>query len=112
MLPGRAWVPEQFDAGSSQFYDGRWQVADGKADHWSGAEVFPARVLAAEDLDMAAIAKLEDPQVRLGAGRCEAKHALIEMPVLRQLMSASLTSQGPGRGGCTLASRPVRRPFG
>ena len=58
MLPGRAWVPEQFDAGSSQFYDGRWQVADGKADHWSGAEVFPARVLAAEDLDMAAIAKL------------------------------------------------------
>jgi hypothetical protein len=79
VLPGRPRFAEQFDAGSSQFFDGRRQVADGKADHRSGPEVVPAWVLAAEDLDVAAIGKLEDSQVRLGVGRCEAKHVLIEL---------------------------------
>jgi len=53
--PGFAGI---FHAGSSPFFDGRRPVADGKADRWSGAEVFPARVWVGEDpyVDIIALA--------------------------------------------------------
>jgi hypothetical protein len=94
VLPGGAWVAEQFDGGSSQFFDGRRPVADGKGDHWSGAEVVPARVLAADDLDIAAIGKLGYPQVRLGVSQCEAEHALMERC---QLCGASCPHPAPAK---------------
>jgi hypothetical protein len=48
-----------------------------------------ARVVAAEDFNMPAIRKLEDPEIGFGVDQCEAEHVLV-------------------KGGCSTPSRLTR----
>lgn len=83
VLPGRAGFPQQFHAGAAEFFDRYGQIAYRKADHWSCAEVFLAWILGAEDLDMAAIGKLENPEARFGVNQSLTKCVFVEVREFR-----------------------------
>src|SRR5207302_11456172 len=88
MLPGWSWFAEQFDARASQFLHGCGQVADSEPYDGSGVKVCPVRVVRAEDLDMVAVGKFEDPQTWFGAHRGQAQHVLVEMRQLLVVLGA------------------------
>jgi hypothetical protein len=71
MLPGGPGFPEQFRSGLAKFFDGRRQIAHREADHRSRAEVFLARVLRAEDLDVAASPACSHAELSTSGARFE-----------------------------------------
>jgi len=79
MLPGRSRLSEQFDAGVAQLLDGRRQVTDREPDDRPGIKVLPALVERAEDLNIPAVWKLEDPQARFGMRWPQSEHVLVEV---------------------------------
>ena len=79
MLPGRAWLSEQFDAGVAQFLDGRRQVTDREPDDRPGIKVVPTLVQRAEDLNIPAVWELEDPQARFGMHWPQSEHVLVKL---------------------------------
>jgi hypothetical protein len=91
VLPGRSWFAKQLDTGPSQLFHGCWQVADGEAGDWPGGEVFLAWVAAAENLDMAAIAKLEDPEIRFGMHQPKTKNVFVEVGQFPGVIGARTT---------------------
>lgn len=101
VLPGRAGFAEQFDAGPSQFIDGRRQVTHGEAGDRAGTEMLLAGVTAAEYLDVAAIRELEDPETRLGVHQPEPENVLVEV---RQLPGALGARAAPAKP-CDLHTR-------
>lgn len=76
MLPGRSRLTRQLDASAAQFPGGGGEVTDREPGDRPGIKVFPAAVERAEDLDIAAIGELEDPQARLGVHRPQPRHVL------------------------------------
>jgi len=94
VLPGRPWLAQQLDASLSQFLDGRWQVTDGETGNWAGREMLLSRVAAAEDLDMAAIRQLEDPEIRFRMYQSEAENMFVEV---RQFPGAIRSRAAPAK---------------
>ena len=91
MLPGGPRLPQQFHPGPAEFFDGRRQIAYREADHRASADVFLAWVLIAEDLDMAAIGKLENPEARFGVNQPQTKRVLIKVRQFRGTAGARAT---------------------
>ena len=79
MLPGRSRLTKQFDSDAAQFLDGRRKVMDREPDDRPAIKVLPAPVEGAEDLDIPAIGKLEDPQARFGVHRPQPQYVLVEI---------------------------------
>lgn len=94
VLPRRSRFAHQIHARPSQLSHGRWQVADGEADNRTGREMLLARIAAAENLDMPAIRKLEDPEIRFRMHQREAKNMLVEM---RQFIAAAGSRAAPSQ---------------
>ena len=65
MLPRRAGLAEEFDAGRPHFCHCRGEVTHGEADDRTHVEVFFTAAVYVEDLDVAAIGKREHPESRL-----------------------------------------------
>jgi hypothetical protein len=59
------WDPRAVRCRPAEFFDARRQVADGEADHGAGAEMLPAWLSAAEDLDVA-VQQAARPALREG----------------------------------------------
>jgi len=94
VLPRRSWLAQQFDARPSQLVHGRGQVADGEADNRTGGEMVPARIAAAENLDMPPVQKLEDPEIRFRMHQPEAENMLVEK---RQFTAAACSRAAPSK---------------
>lgn len=95
MLPGWSWLAEQFDTGLAEFFGGGGEVANGEAGHRAGTEVFLARVAEAEDFHVAAIGKLEDPEISFGVHQAEAKHVQVEVRQFRRTPGPGATPAKP-----------------
>lgn len=69
-------------------------MTDGETGYRAGSEMLLPRGAAAEDLDMAAIRKLEDPEIRFGMDQPEAENIFIEV---RQLPGAIRSRTAPAK---------------
>jgi hypothetical protein len=107
MLPSWSRVTEQFDTRASQLLHSCGHVADSEPHDRPGIKVLPARVVRTEDLGMAAVAKLEDPQTWFGAHGREAQHVLVEVHQLLVVFRASAApSQTCDIHACRITSSP------
>jgi hypothetical protein len=77
-LPGRARFAQQLDVVPAELVDRGSKFLDSEADDGSGGELLMARIAPAEHLDMAAVGKLEDPEVRFVDDEAQAKHGAVE----------------------------------